>query len=361
MFSHRNIVDNILARCILYEFEDIIRQIDTVKMLAPKPTKFYKYGERIANRIAHEFPIALNPGIARIRVNEKYELFLTVCEFAKDLANIISLEGWRENCRTAVCYIDEMLLNEFMNIKCFTKLISDFDHVVVCCKQGVSLVQKSIRGKCLFLPPGVDALLFCPYPNPPERLIDVLSIGRRSDVTHKKLIDMVRENKIFYICDTTNGDQALHPKEHRLLLANLAKRSKYFIVNPGKINVPGVTGKEDLIGARFFEGAASGSIMIGEFPRNQEFKESFYWPDPVIHLPFDSDDIDEVISKTNMQPDRQELMRRNNIIGCLANHDWLYRWEAILNMGGLDPLPQLLERKRRLRDLSNRVEKGVLQ
>lgn len=124
----------------------------------------------------------------------------------------------------------------------------------------------------------------------------------------------------------------------------MAKRSRYFIVNPGKIYSPDETGGQSEFGCRYFEGVAAGSIMIGELPKNQEFSELFCWPDPVIHLPFNSGNIDKYIDEINMQPDRQELMRKNNIIGSLLHHDWVYRWEALLNVAGVDPLPQLLER-----------------
>ncbi len=48
------------------------------------------------------------------------------------------------------------------------------------------------------------------------------------------------------------------------------------------------------------------------------------------------------------------------MVQSLLHHDWVYRWEAVLKIAGLDPMPQLLERKKRLRDLSNMVEKVAL-
>jgi hypothetical protein len=33
-------------------------------------------------------------------------------------------------------------------------------------------------------------------------------------------------------------------------------------------------------------------------------------------------------------------------------HDWAYRWEAILDAAGLEPMPEMLERKDRLRRLA---------
>ena len=67
---------------------------------------------------------------------------------------------------------------------------------------------------------------------------------------------MARETGLFYLHDTIGGSQAIDSKEHRALFAKLAKRSRYFIVNPGKIDQPHVRGGQIEVGNRYFEGAA---------------------------------------------------------------------------------------------------------
>jgi len=103
----------------------------------------------------------------------------------------------------------------------------------------------------------VDAALFCPYPRLPKRVVDVYSVGRKCEMAHQKLIEMTIEKNFFYIYDTKRGDQAINSKEHRNLLANTAKRSRYFLVNPGLIDLPEVRGNQSEMGNRYFEGAAS--------------------------------------------------------------------------------------------------------
>src|SRR5271166_4943839 len=107
---------------------------------------------------------------------------------------------------------------------------------------------------------------------------------------------MVRETGLFYIHDSMDGNQAINSKEHRLLFANMAKRSRYFIVNPGLIDRPDKRGNQIEISNRYFEGAASGVIMVGERPDNGEFEKLFDWPDALIHLPYDSSGIDTIIN-----------------------------------------------------------------
>ena len=48
-------------------------------------------------------------------------------------------------------------------------------------------------------------------------------------------------------------------------------------------------------------------------------------------------------------PFSNELLR--NMAEALSRHDWLYRWESVLKLAGLQPRSKLLERKQRLADL----------
>jgi hypothetical protein len=168
---------------------------------------------------------------------------------------------------------------------------------------------------------------------------------------------MAQESGLFYLHDSISGSQAISSKEHRALFTNVAKRSRYFIVNPGKIDEPSLTGRQMEAGNRYFEGAASGAIMVGERPHNEVFENLFDWPDAVTHLPYDSDEIDDVIRDLDADPQRQDRIRRTGIVQALMRHDWVYRWEAILETVGLEPMQGALERKGRLRRLVESVSR----
>ena len=354
MFSQRNIFKRALFRCAHYEFEDIISQIDSVDLLAPEVDPF-NVRHRIAKKTAFHTPIALNPGIQRIRAKGRYDLFLAVCGSPGDLLMVNAVSNWRDVCRTSVCLIDELWVREMADYRYFLRILENFDVVMLYYSQSVKALSERIGRKCFFLPPGVDALRFCPYPEPPKRVVDVYSIGRRSEITHRKLLRMVAENGLFYLHDSIAGDQAINSTEHRALFANIAKRSRYFIVNPGLIDRPDKRGNQIESGNRYFEGAASGTVMVGERPNNGEFEKLFDWPDAVIHLPYDCSDIDAVINEIDRQPERQNRMRRTNVGHALMRHDWVYRWEAVLKIVGLEPMPELSQRKERLRSLAETI------
>jgi hypothetical protein len=355
VFSQRNIFTKALFRCAHYEFEDTISQVDSVELLAPS-FDLSNSRHEIAKRIAFHAPVALNPGIRSIPAKGHYDLFLAICGAPADLLMVNAVRNWKQVCGTSVCLIDELWVKEMHNFRYFLRILEDFDFVFLYYSQSVEELNKRIGPKCAFLPPGLDTIRFCPYPDPPKRVVDVYSIGRRSEITHQRLLKMAAENRLFYLHDSIAGDLAINQKEHRALFADVAKRSRYFIVNPALIDRPEKRGNQIEIGNRYFEGAASGAIMVGERPDNGEFEKQFDWPDALVHLSYNSSNIDALIDELDRQPDRQEKIRRTNVTQALMRHDWVYRWEAILKTVGLEPKPALLQRKERLRNLAEAIE-----
>jgi hypothetical protein len=355
IFSLRNIFGKALFRCPHYEFEDIICEIDSAVLLAPelRPSTMRS---RFATRLAYHTPIAFNPGIRRIPAKTRYDIFFAICGHPQDLIMVNAVSNVRNICRTSVCLIDEFWLRGMMvRHSTFLRILAKFDVVMLYYSQTVKPLAEQIDRRCVFLPPGIDAILFCPHPGLPKRVIDVCSIGRRSEITHQRLLRMVQESGLFYLHDSIGGSQAINSKEHRALLANIAKRSRYFIVSPGKFGEPDARGTQIEIGNRYFEGAASGAIMVGERPKNEEFERLFDWPEAVTQLPYDSCDIDVLIKDLDADPQRQDRIRQTGVAQALMRHDWVYRWEAVLKIVGLEPMQGVLERKERLRKLAEIV------
>lgn len=356
IFSLRNIFGKALNRSPHSEFEDIICEIDSAELLAPKVEPSSRRAS-FATRLAYHAPVALNPGIPKISAKGRYDILFTICGFPQDLIMFDAVSNLRDVCGTSVCLLDELWIKDIVKHRHFLRILAKFDVVMQYHSQTVKPLSELIGRKCIYMPPAVDAILFSPYPDAPARVVDVYSIGRRSNVTHQKLLDMAREGGLFYLYDTIGGSQAINPGEHRALFANVAKRSRYFLVNPGKIDEPNETGRQIEFGYRYFDGAASGAIMLGEIPDNEVFPKLFDWPDAVIRLPYDSSDIDTLIKDLDNDPARQDRIRRTGVAQALMRHDWAYRWEAILNAVGLEPMQGMLQRKARLRNLAEAVSR----
>lgn len=221
------------------------------------------------------------------------------------------------------------------------------------CVEGLS---KLIKPPVTYIPPAVDTLRFSPYPNPPQRFIDVSYVGRRSPNIHDALVKRAAQDNFFYYHDTVKGKLEIgNAREHRILLANLFQRSRYNITNYAKFNSTAETGGTQEIGYRFFEGAAAGTVMIGMPPAGEAFSRYFDWSEPIIKVDLSGTDVVEAIAELDAQPERLERISRGNVANCLLKHDWSYRWRDILSTFDLKPSQAMIEREKYLFKLGHSI------
>jgi hypothetical protein len=351
VYSQRHL-QQLLSAAGDYEFEDLICQFDNADIITAQPTHGFKIKRQISNQFAKRTSVSsLNPGITKQKIKKDYELFFAKFLLQKDLLSLNAVKKWKQRSRFAICWLAEAWVDDVKKWKGYAKILSQFDYIIVNCYDSVQPMQDLIKRPCIYVPPGIDAIKFCPYPNPPSRSIDVYSIGRKSQVIHKALLKMAEQNKIFYLYDTIIRKETSKPHEHRSLIANIAKRSRFFLVNPAKINQQFETGGQNEIGFRYFEGAASGTVMIGEHPQTKAFEEHFGWTDSVIRVPFDTPNIAEFLAELDSQPARLAKARKENVIQSLLRHDWAYRFNTILDIAGLKPGNALTKRLDHLKKL----------
>jgi len=357
LFSPRNLAP-VISRCFSYEFEDVIRAMDSVELCAPEPAlgdAWFDFVSRAVNKIGRRARVlsGINPGVRSRKVAGRYQLFFAVCQFATDLNWLNALGNWRERCDIAVCWLEEVWAKDLGRLKGQLDLLSRFDYIFTNCRGSVDGLAKATGRPVSYQPPGVDCLTFFPGDPPVERVIDVYYMGRRNPATHHALLDLARERRLFYLFDTFKGNLTIqNPVEHRLQLATLINRSRYFVANRAKANEEGETAKQEEVGFRFFEGAAGGAVMIGEPPDVDSFRESFDWPDAVIHLPYGSPDVADLIADLDRQPDRLIRIGRENRANALRRHDWAHRWRCVLECVGIEPLPGLSDREACLEGLA---------
>ena len=142
--------------------------------------------------------------------------------------------------------------------------------------------------------------------------------------------------------------RVIDPREHRLLFANLLKRSRYFIANRAWADQPELTRGKDEIAARFYEGAAAGTVMLGEPPDTEDFRSQFDWEDAVVPTPFHAPDIAEVVHALDRDAARTERIRIAGVVNSLRRHDWSERLERILKVAGIAATPAMRARSERL-------------
>ncbi|HKW34951.1 MAG TPA: glycosyltransferase [Candidatus Acidoferrum sp.] len=344
-----------------YEGQDVLQEIDDLDLICLEPGPGYKFKEKWQRRLLfRDFSRRLiyqNPGLKKVRLTQEYDLFLAMCQYTHDFVHINAIEAWKERCKVSACWIDELWLAELPQCKYWIQALRNFDHVFVSCLETVEPLSKIIGKPCHWLPGAVDALGFSPYPNSSSRVIDVYSIGRRCEAIHRELYRAADNGSIFYVHDTFEGSlsDVYDHRQHRNLVSNIAKRAKFFMVAPGKVNSPGETQGQEEIGRRYYEGAAAGTVMIGQAPNCDSFRRMFPWPNAVVPIQSDGSDVIDVIATLDRDLERVVGISQRNAVEALLRHDWMYRWKELLRVAGLAPLPKMAAREQRLKGLADRI------
>ena len=347
-----------------YEFEDVISTFDYADLLSPVMTSGIK--SKVRKKVANCAGLAFgqgklfNSGCEEFVIDKEYDLIFFICQHFWDLTCINTIKGWRDKCKKAVLWIDELWAKELENHKtalCL-KLAKDFDYIFTTQSHSVNAISQLVKRPCFTLPYAVDAVKFCPYPRVSQRHIDIYSIGRRSLTAHKALLKLTQSDNFLYLYDTLKGLQMKDYQEHRTLYSNLIKRSRYFVANKAKFDSSNQTGGQEELGSRFFEGAAGGAVMIGTPPVCEAYNRYFDWTDAVIEVPYNTTDIADIITELDAQPERLKKIRKDNMTNSLLRHDWVYRWEEILSKVGLENTPEMLSRQAYLKQLAEMVSIG---
>jgi glycosyl transferase family 1 len=357
-------LEKLVAFGLQYEFEDVVTQVtgaDRVDVGDRDALELSRRVYKLARSVtgSRRLALASAPRPSTVSLDRDYDLFFPLFNNAFELYALATVPDWRKRCRVAVCFINEIWA------RCMPthllELLSEFDHVFVGLRHPVDEIARIVGRPCSYLPMAVDVLRFSPLPETPPRAIDICSIGRRSTVTHAALVRLARDRRIFYHYDTVAApgydpkQRTFHvdvPSEHRLLLASLLQRSRYFIANRSLVNAPELTMGEEEIAPRFYEGAAAGTVMLGEPPRTEEFKRQFDWPDAVLPLAFDSPDVGDVMAELDRDPQRLARIRRDNTRNAALRHDWVHRLRAVFESVRMAPTEAMLEREKRLQSLA---------
>ncbi|MFL5575763.1 MAG: glycosyltransferase [Gemmatimonadaceae bacterium] len=333
-----------------YEWEDVIAEVDRVRMIAPRRNsrnELHELAQRGGNALRELVGSTKEWPVDETEIDGEYDLFFAVFHFPHSLAFLDKIPGWRKRCKKAVAYVVEMWSPEIrFNLK-YLRMLDQFDQVFLFNGRSIENVAPHTDAPLAFLPLAADAIKFCPYPRLPERTIDVYSVGRRSPSTHDALLRMAERDELFYLYDTIDG-QIYDYRSHRLLQANFAKRSRYFVAYRINEQRRSLTGGEEGLATRWFEGTAGGAVLIGSAPRCPEYDECFDWPDATIEIPYETTDVRRVLAALDAEPERLAAASRNNVLNALRRHDWLYRWERVLDSVGLPHTAAMRARRRRL-------------
>jgi hypothetical protein len=369
LLSMRNLA-RLVGYCAQYEFEDVISSVTGADRVLVGGASALEWSRRAYKAIrlatgSPRFARNLTPPPAQIQLQRNYELFFPIFNHPYELHALSCVPEWRSHCRLSACFINEVWVHDLPHY--LLELLSEFDHIFIGMRHSVDAVAQITKRPCTYLPMAADVLTFSPWPSPGPRTIDVCNVGRRSPVTHATLVELTRERFLFCYFDTFSGGADKHqrtffvedPAEHRLLLANLLRRTRYYIAHRSRVNQTDYTGNRQELSGRFFEGAAAGTVMIGEAPALPEFAMLFDWPDALVHVPFDCPEIGRVIAELDRDPERILRIRCQNAAQSALRHDWVHRLHSVFDVLGLPATRRMIEREERLRALAERASAAL--
>jgi Glycosyl transferases group 1 len=376
--SYRDIAP-VISRSGQYEFEDLIAAVDAVDVVAPAglidpeeadtPAQAgiltlqllaLKAFRRLKVKLEGMLPVTGLRWRLPSNLSGNYEMLLVSCEAPGDLYNLAPFAMWRSTARVSVCVIQELYASDVPKLGAILKILKQFDHIVVSHSGTVEPLAEATGRPCHYMSFSTDTLKFSPYPEDPKRVIDFYALGHRPPKTHDALLRMAQGRDWYYMYDTVSNCPVSSHVDHRRRLADMIKRSRFFLVNIASWHKGERTGGQQVFGCRYFEGAAAGAVLIGVAPRNASFDDAFDWQDSVIPLPFDSGDIADVIAELDADPSHLEWISKTNVVNSLRRHDHVYRWGQILSIAGLKETKAMEYRRRELAELAASIERTML-
>jgi hypothetical protein len=259
-----------------------------------------------------------------------------------------------------VCYLINSWHIEIHQFRSVKPILDQFDAVFTSTKSSVEALQALTTARVAYIPLAVDALSMAPVRLSEPRVIDAYSMGRRSDFVHHQLKAEMAAGRMVYVYDTVPANvKTRNFEEHIQQRNHLLQRTKFlpcFSIQAFASHQLEIAKAQDTVPHRFYEGAATGTVMVGARPQNTDFETMFDWPDALIEMAADHRDVPGFLRQLDADTVRMASARRANVVNTLRRHDFVYRWERMRACVGAAPSSKLELRKARLRARADELQ-----
>ncbi len=337
VFSQRAIRRDV-SRCSGYEFEDVVAGLETADLFAPtRPDKALSLhrARRWLSRRTGQF-VHVPSGATRRPIGREVDLFGCFLQKPVELLELDSVPDWRRWARFAFCVLEELWDVTIDEYRPLLRSLRQFDLVTCAFESSCAPLAEIIGRPVLHLPGAADFLRFGPRALNDDRPIDVYYMGRRRPDLHAALQKTLAARGGFYLHDTTTMPPiAADHRVHRDMLAALVNRAKLFMVDYGKVGHSDQSRGQIIWGPRHVEGMAGGAVQAGYAPESADYRAHFDWPEAVERLPQEPELAARAIARLLDDPADLARRRRVNLAHAARRHDWLHRWQLILDHFGL--------------------------
>lgn len=256
-----------------------------------------------------------------------------------------------------ICCITEIWEPDLHHFEMYAEILEQFDVVYLSCQGTVDALSEMVSVPVHWIPSATDALTRCPADEQP-RCIDVMSVGRRCPVQHAELLDAARSRRMTYQFDSLRGAQLADWSEHRFVLGEQTRRSRFYVCHRSKFDDTEETGDVQEFGGRYFDAFAAGAIPIGDLPDADHFRSTFPRPGSTVFQASGQDGMVDTVLEMKRDIDALDEVARLNVVEALRGHDWVHRWETMLAGVGLDLVGHGQERRRGLDELADVIAGG---
>ena len=157
---------------------------------------------------------------------------------------------------------------------------------------------------CRWVPEAVDPGRYDPSRSLRSRTIDVVELGRRSESIHRRLEPALRDRGLRHEFQVA-GAPRMYPTQRAL--GEALAQARVLVCLPKAVTHPQAAGGVETATHRYFEGMASGCVLVGRCP--SELRELWGF-DPVIAIEPEAPER-TVLSVIERLGDHQELVDRN--------------------------------------------------
>jgi len=266
---------------------------------------------------------------------KRYDLGLFVIFQPSEIVSLRYVQRLREACDRVAIYIFDSWTSRSGALLRYRRLWELCDHVFISFPRTLTTYRRMLDCPVTYLPQAIEPTTF--HAGRTERPIQVLSIGRRLESVHQTLLALSARDDLWYHYSEFRAPQAINLAESQILLGRLCQSAQIQVCWPVEVThaVEARSGYLPIDGspitARWFEAAASGSVVVGARPTDGEFDALFPYPGFVREIkPSSPPEVEEVVRASLHNNDADMRERRALAEYVRREHSWESRCRTIL-------------------------------
>jgi len=243
---------------------------------------------------------------------------------------------WDRDVGFKILYLFDTMERQLPSIRAVLRSVK-WDLTITSFQGAVPFLEDETQRRWFAVPQGVKLDRFRPAP-PQDRLIDFSAYGRRLPAIHEGVKAFCAETGRYYDYTTTAGLMpGTDPTEQYDQYAWRLRHSVFTFCWPVETTNPLRVRKFSPITCRWFEAAASGTVVVGQPPRDAGFEEMF-GPGLVLLLDTDRSGPELFVFLSRLLEERHShLLAAQQRYNRLADAwSWERRVGDILKIAGLD-------------------------